>query len=50
MNYINSPLAHINYLEIIYGVRSNAQLPISDKVKLNAARKRKEIITSQAQT
>ena len=45
MNYINSPLAHINYLEIIYGVRSNAQLPISDKVKLNAARKRKELIT-----
>lgn len=45
LNYINSPLAHINYLEIIYGVRSNAQLPISDKVKLNAARKRKEIIT-----
>ena len=30
---------------IIYGVRSNAQLPISDKAKLNAARKRKEIIT-----
>ena len=38
MNYINSPLAHINYLEIIYGVRSNAQLPISDKAKLNAIR------------
>lgn len=44
MNYIETPYAHINILEVITNIRSNNELPLSDKVKLAAKRKRDSLV------
>lgn len=44
MNYIESAYAHINMLEAIANIRPNADLPLTNKVKLAAKRKTEELI------
>lgn len=44
MHYISSPYAHINRLEIIQNIKNTKQFTVSDKIKANAVKRRKELI------
>ena len=44
IHYISSPYAHINRLEIIQKIKNTKQFAVSDKVKADAIKKRRELI------
>ena len=44
IHYISSPYAHINRLEIIQNIKNTKQFAVSDKVKADAVKKRRELI------
>lgn len=44
MHYISSPYAHINRLEIIQNIKNTKQFTVSDKIKANAVKRRRELI------
>ena len=44
MHYISSPYPHINRLEIIQNIKNTKQFTVSDKIKANAVKMRRELI------
>lgn len=44
MHYISSPYPHINRLEIIQNIKNTKQFTVSDKIKANAVKRRRELI------